>query len=68
MRYQRIAKRRFQVVRKTVLLRGALHDWRNIAVMHMANMRKQVVFDLEIQTAQAPVQKPVVAREVGGGQ
>ena len=45
---ERLAPRRVAVVADAELFAGCPHDWRQARVVQVADMRQQVMFDLEI--------------------
>lgn len=51
----------------TEILAGIPDDLADGRVMHMGYPGKQVMFDLEIEAAHPPGNKPVTGRKIGGG-
>src|SRR5689334_8679545 len=60
-------QRRLAAVAQPVRAAGLLDDAGQCRVMHVADPRKQVVLDLEVETAEIPGEERVPRREVHGG-
>src|SRR5581483_5046361 len=60
------ANGRLIVIRQTMLPGHPAHDLADRRIVHAADPGKEVVLDLEVETADVPRQPSVVSREVGG--
>src|SRR5687768_2199965 len=56
-----------RVIRHAKFAAGIFNQARELWVMNVRDLWKQMVLDLKIQTAEIPGQQPVVAREINGG-
>lgn len=54
MRGQRRPDRRLAIIRQAKLLRRFFHDGRDLAIVHMADVREEVVLDLVVESAGEP--------------
>jgi uncharacterized membrane protein YphA (DoxX/SURF4 family) len=60
-------ERRAHRVAHAELFAHLADDWRNPGIVHMADMRKQVVFDLEVESPHVPGEETVGGREIDRG-
>ena len=54
------------VVREVEFLRGFFHNLRNLIIVHMADIREDMVFNLVVQSAGEVIYQPVSRSEIGG--
>lgn len=52
------------VVRNTKFTRRIFYDFRQFRIVEVTNIRKQMVFDLEIQSTRIPTQEQILACKV----
>src|SRR5688572_16680131 len=62
-----VNKPALRFIRKPKLLSSGLHYGRNFLVMNMTNIRKQMMFNLKIQSTNIPREKCTVIRKVCRG-
>ena len=66
MRFDSYPRRIEIMIRHAKFLCRLLNNGGNFRVMNVANVREQVMFDLKIQAACPPRQKPIAVRKICG--